>query len=252
MLSAYLRNNKRLALMKPIILALCCLPFASIGISQARPYTPIEEIIDTTHDFLEQYTQDYLNNSAITGRHVVNVGRLDSRLRMAACDQPLTVSLENTDTPIGRITARVRCEGSAPWSIFVSAQINLYREVVVSTRPLSRNLIVDSTDVMLAERDVSQLRQGYLTQLDEAVGSLVVRPLQADQALTPNQVRPPMAVKRGDRVVISASNSSVQVRMSGEALADGSVGQQVRIRNLSSQRIIYGRVIAPGQVEVDL
>lgn len=212
--------------------------------------TSIDQIIDTAQSFLEHETKNYLTSSNIEARYEVSIGRLDSRLRMAACDQALSASLENPQQPTGRVTLRVRCDGSAPWSIFVPAQVNLYRDVVVATRPIKRNTIIQAKDIALAERDVGNLKQGYLLSLDSVTGSLATRALQHDQVISPNQLRQPATVKRGDQVVISALSGSVRVRMPGEALSDGAIGEQIRVRNIRSQRIIHARVTAPGQVEV--
>ena len=59
-------------------------------------------------------------------------------------------------------------------------------------------------------------------------------------------------VSKGDQVVISAASASINVRMPGEALANGAPGEQIRVRNLSSSRVIRARVKAPGQVQVDM
>lgn len=211
--------------------------------------TSIDEIIDTAQSFLEQETQNYLSSSDIKGRFQVTINRLDKRLRMAACDQELEASIENPQQPIGRVTLRIRCDGSSPWSIFVPAQVNLYREVVVATRPIRRNNIIQARDITLAERDVGSLTQGYILELESIIGSQATRALQPDQVISPNQLRLPAAVKRGEHVVITASSGTINVRMSGEALSDGAIGEQIRVRNTRSKRIIRARVIAPGQVE---
>ncbi|WP_121363151.1 flagellar basal body P-ring formation chaperone FlgA, partial [Pseudomonas aeruginosa] len=56
----------------------------------------------------------------------------------------------------------------------------------------------------------------------------------------------------GDQVVILARTATINVKMPGEALSDGAPGQQIRVRNLRSQRIIKARVIEPGTVEVNM
>lgn len=218
------------------------------GISQAAT-TSTNQIIDTAQAFLEQEVQNYLTNSKIDGRHEVSIGRLDPRLRLAACSQPLTPQLESSQQPIGRVTVRIRCEGQAPWSIFVPAQVNLFRNVVVTRRPIQRSSIIQSADIMLAERDVSSLSQGYFLAISEALGSEATRALQANQVLSPNNLRAPLAIKRGEQVTIISSGGTVHVRISGEALSDGAIGQQIRVRNSQSQRIIHARVIGPGEVE---
>jgi flagella basal body P-ring formation protein FlgA len=53
-------------------------------------------------------------------------------------------------------------------------------------------------------------------------------------------------------VVIRAQTGAVNVVMPGEAMADGVPGEQIRVRNLRSQRIIKARVVEPGAVQVTL
>jgi flagella basal body P-ring formation protein FlgA len=38
--------------------------------------------------------------------------------------------------------------------------------------------------------------------------------------------------------------------MPGEALSDGGFNEQIRVKNLNSQRVIKANIVAPGQVEV--
>jgi flagella basal body P-ring formation protein FlgA len=38
--------------------------------------------------------------------------------------------------------------------------------------------------------------------------------------------------------------------MPGEALSNGGLREQIRVKNLNSQRVIKAQVMAPGQVEV--
>ncbi|MHA6494581.1 flagellar basal body P-ring formation chaperone FlgA [Pseudomonas borbori] len=212
--------------------------------------TSPEQLIGTAQKFLEQAVADYLQRSGIAGRHEIEISRLDSRLRMPACDKELTATLESPAQPIGRVTTRVRCDGSGPWTVFVPGHVRLYREVVTSTRPLKRESVVTAMDVTLAERDVGLLKQGYLTAVKQAIGKKLTRPLLPDQILAPIHVEQAEVVKRGDQVVISAHSGGISVRMPGEALSDGGIGKQINVRNQRSQRVIKARITGPGQVEV--
>ncbi|TDQ36849.1 flagellar basal body P-ring formation chaperone FlgA [Thiopseudomonas denitrificans] len=222
------------------------------GQAMAAGYTSVDDIIGTTESFLEQQAREYLTTSKIPGRHQVRVGRLDPRLRMHSCSEPLQASLENNDTPVGRLTVRVRCTGTTPWSIFVPAQVSLHLDIVVTRHPVKRNSLLQTSDLMLAERDISQLNQGYFLELEQAAGAMATRAMSAGQPVLPNQIRIPPMIRRGDQVVISATSGTISVRMPGEALGDGSLGQQIRVRNTRSQRVVHARVTAPGQVEVPM
>lgn len=214
--------------------------------------TTPSELIGATQSFLEQTVNEYLQRSGIQGRYEIQVNNLDPRLRLSACDDVLKVTLENTEQPIGRVTTRVRCEGSSPWTVFVPAHVRLFLPVVIANKPLQRNQLLHPGDVQLSERDISQLNRSYFTDLAQTQDLKIIRPVQANQILTQSHVTAKEAIRKGDQVVISARSGTISVKMPGEALSDGSIGQQIRVRNTRSQRIIQARVIGPGQVEVQM
>lgn len=207
-------------------------------------------LIGVTQGFLEFTVEDYLASSQTEGRYEIEVKQLDPRLRLPTCDKELTASLESPARPVGRVTVKVRCDGTSPWTVFVPAQVRLFREVVTSTRPLKRAGIIEPADVILRERDISLINQGYLTSVDQAIGQKIVRPMVNDQVITLVHLEQAEVVRKGDQVVITARSGTLSVRMPGEALANGGLNQQIRVKNLNSQRVIKAQVMAPGQVEV--
>jgi flagella basal body P-ring formation protein FlgA len=130
----------RLLAVLPALLALgySCVATAAV--------TRSEELIGAGEAFLEQAVSDYLQRSNISGRHEVQINRLDPRLRLPLCPEPLLTTLESPAEPIGRVTLRVRCNASTPWTVFVPAQVRLYREVVIANRPLKRDNVVSDMD----------------------------------------------------------------------------------------------------------
>lgn len=230
-----------------VLPALCGLGYSPTA---ATATTLPEQLIGATQSFLELTVGDYLQRSEIQARHEIQINQLDPRLRLPLCDQDLTTSLESPAQPIGRVTVRVRCEGSSPWTVFVPGQVRLYRHVLIVSRPLKRETVLTAADLSLLERDVGLLNQGYLTSLDQALGKKLTRTLLPDQVLAPVHLQQAEAIRKGDQVVISARSAAVNVRMPGEALSDGAPGEQIRVRNQRSQRVIKARVIGPGQVEV--
>ena len=213
----------------------------------------IDQLIGATRDFLEQQVQEHVASSGLPARHEIQLSRLDHRLRLPLCnDDALSASLESPATPVGRVTVRVSCTAPSPWRLFVPAQVSLFQPVVVSTRPLSRGSVVGADDVHLAERDTGLLGSNYLLDPAQAIGMQLKRNVSADSVLSYTQLENNRIVRRGDKVVISAGNSSVSVKMPGEALEDGTQGEQIRVRNSRSNRVIRARVTGPGQVEAGM
>ncbi|MCK9797576.1 flagella basal body P-ring formation protein FlgA [Pseudomonas chlororaphis] len=228
--------------------ALACFNLGSPAVADSLTLPDV--LIGVTQGFLEFTVEDYLATSQTPGRYEIQVNQLDPRMHMPACDKELTATLESPAQPLGRVTVKVRCEGASPWTVFVPAQVKLFREVVTTTRPLKRAGIVEPDDVALRERDISLISQGYLTSVDQAIGQKLVRPMVADQLITLVHLEQAEVVRKGDQVVISARSGTLNVRMPGEALSNGGMSEQIRVKNLNSQRIIKARVTAPGQVEV--
>lgn len=228
--------------------AACLLTPGSPAVADA--VTLPDMLIGVTQGFLEFTVEDYLATSQTEGRYEIEVKQLDPRLRMPMCDKELTASLESPATPIGRVTVKVRCEGSSPWTVFVPAQVHLFREVVTTTRPLKRAGIIEPGDVVLRERDISLINQGYFTSVDQAIGQKLTRQTVGDQVITLVHLEQAEVVRKGDQVVITARSGTLSVRMPGEALSNGGLAEQIRVKNLNSMRVIKAQVTAPGQVEV--
>ena len=78
--------------------------------------------------------------TSFAGRPEISVGRLDSRLKLAACDE----ALETYDSPNGlnggRGVVGVRCNGSKPWKIYVPVSVAVIEPSVgsasVSVQPV--------------------------------------------------------------------------------------------------------------------
>lgn len=228
------------------------LALTGCGSLHANPL--IDQLIGTTTAYLEDKVSTHLAGNTQEARYEINVNRLDPRLRLPLCPaDAVSAQLESPEVPLGRVTVRVSCDSSdVRWRLFVPASVDLFQQVVISRRSLARHTVISPEDITLRERNVGQLSGGYLREPEQAIGLRVRRPIPADSVLSPNQLEQDETVKRGDRVVISAANSRVSVRMPGEALESGATGSQIRVRNTRSDRIIRARVLGPGQVEVGM
>lgn len=182
----------------------------------------------------------------------ITVGRLDARLRLPRCDSPLETFATGTGRVIGATTVGVRCTGGKPWTLYVSARVRVYGSVLVAARPLPRGSAIEGKDLRMERKDLSALRRGYLTAKDEARGKVARRTIERGAVLHSRLLEAPKLVRRGDRVTLSAKLSGVEVRMLGTALSDGASGQRVRVRSLSSDRIVEGTVVSQGVVQVTL
>lgn len=187
------------------------------------------------------------------GRDVtVTVNRLDSRLRMPRCAKPLTTFLPPGGRTIGSVSVGVRCNADHPWSLYVPVSVAVRDKVVVLRHAMARGDTIKASDVEMEQRNLSRLAFGYITSPKAAIDQRLLRPAQANTVLNPSMLQAPLMVHRGQTVTLIAGESAVSVRMSGQALSDGSLGDVVHVRNSHSRRVIAGVVTGKGEVRVGL
>lgn len=180
----------------------------------------------------------------------IRVGKLDSRLRLRRCAQPLQVEYSNGQRKIGQTHASVSCTTPVEWRIYVPVVIAAFGDVLVTQRPLPRGHRLSAADVHPEKRELSVFRQGFFSDINKLNLLETKRAIGAGVALTPDKVASVKLVRNGELVQLVSASSQVQVAARGKALNDGAQGNTVRVRNLSSGRVVEGRVIGLGTVSV--
>jgi flagella basal body P-ring formation protein FlgA len=96
------------------------------------------------------------------------------------------------------------------------------------------------------------LAYGYFTNTKDAIGKITKRSFQPNELINPALLEAPKLVRRGERVTVVAEIDGIEVRMKGKALTDGASGDRVRVKNVSSKKIVEGTVIGANMVKVTI
>ncbi len=219
---------------------------SQMALAEQSQHHPHAQIIQTAEHFLRQNIRQN-HYSRIT----VTMGQLDSRLRLQHCRAPLTTELAPGRRFAGKTTVHVKCTGETPWAVFINANIQLYKQVMVTATPLDRGHILKASDFRPMEMELSRLNHGFYTEAGALIGQQLKRRLNQHKVIKANYIKPPTLVKRGEIVSIVAENASYSVKMNGTALMNGAQGDRIRVRNLSSKRIIEATVRASGVVDIN-
>lgn len=217
----------------------------------AHAGTNSEQIFASVSAFMTDYHRQLSKQYGDAARIEYDISKIDPRLTMAHCPEPLVVKLKSL-TQIGRVNAKVSCEETSHWSVYVPIHIKLFRQVVVAAVPMDRGTLLTETMLQLREMDVSRLRGTYYTRLEDVAGMQTRRSISPDIPLTSQQIEQPIMIRRGEAVQVTANSGGLEVKIAGIALMDGRVGQQISVRNRQSKRVIEAKVVAPGQVIVPM
>lgn len=207
-----------------------------------------------SHDSIRDAAHKHMLAQTINQDHtpVIEVGHLDSRLRLKACNKPLETFSPPGSRKKGRGTVGVRCSGDNPWSLYVPVKVSIMLPIVVAARELPRGKILTADDIQLEKRDITSIHRGYLEKTHYAIGKILKRSLRRGQILTASHAAAPQAIKKGSRVTIVANSGAIAIRMKGKALSSGARGERIQVQNLSSKRELDATVISPGIVEVTM
>ena len=167
---------------------------------------------------------------------------LDPALRMPACTQPLQAQQATAGT------VEVACpEG---WRLFVPVKLRRSQPVLVLARGVAAGEPVPADALAVETRDASRIAGAALSDPAQAAGQVARRTLPAGTVLSAGDLAAPRLVRRGDQVALVSRRGGVEVRVSGRALGDAGENERVAVENLSSRRVLQGRVGPGGEVLV--
>ena len=202
---------------------------------------------------------------------------MDSRIQTQTCDQALVMDLPFAS----RETVRVRCLGLPSWQLYVRLVVDpavksqprqsasegagvaqgpasvpsavkdpapaaALRRVVVARQLLRAGSLVTADMLVEVDQPATGLDGQVLRTIKEAENSEAVREIAAGVALRSYDLRRALLVKTGKIVqltITQAGGFSISARV--EALQDGRLGDQVRLKNLESGRLVTGVVTGP-------
>lgn len=170
---------------------------------------------------------------------------VDPGLRMPACHQPLQAVAS------GPRMAQVRCPDSPGWRLTVPARVRREADVVVLTAPVRAGTPIEAAQLAVQRRDVSAGSAVGMGDPAQVAGRVARRSLPAGAVVSAGDLADGAgALKRGDPVVIVSRAGGIEVRTGGRALGVALPGAVVAVENLGSRRIVRGRLVGEGVVEV--
>ena len=196
---------------------------------------------------------DYVYENVPWNKRDVEVSEIKIRSSLSQLEGDLKVVLPRGKKLLGKTSLLVQVvDGSNVLKeIWVKAYIKVFQDVVLPVRNLKKGHIITQKDLYMGRKDISRLPLGVLIDPEDVIGMKLKRGISASSLLRDNVLTYPVLVKRGKVVEIFLEMSGLKVTTKGVAKEDGSKNELIKVENLSSKRVIFGRVIAPGIVKVN-
>lgn len=169
--------------------------------------------------------------------------------------------------PAGQLSWRVTPSnpnilGSTSFSIFFTVdgkpagncvlrgKLNTFAEVVTAVKTLHRGEVIKEAHLVVNRQDLSGLDDPFPDQ-ELLIGMEVARTVNAGSPLCQKDIATPAIIKDGDMVKIFARKGPLELSTSGIATSAGRLGETIRVKNISSNKLVHCRVDGPGIVSVE-
>jgi flagella basal body P-ring formation protein FlgA len=186
-----------------------------------------------------------------------------AEITFVASALPLPFTLPKGDLSCEVIPSNPNILGSSRFSLIfkidnrvaknmsVRGKTEALAQVAVAAQPLKKGLILGPQHLRMAALDISALTNPVFDAKD-LLGMQLTRGLQTDAPVLAAMVENLPVVKRGQQVKIAIKSGALLLTATGLAYNDGKLDQMIKVQNISSSKIILGRVAGPGLVEVML
>jgi len=147
---------------------------------------------------------------------------------------------------------KIRHENNFYKQISIPTQIEVCKDLVLSSRPLERDKNISEQDIIVVKKWFSRLPQDLLTDPVNIIGKRLLRSIKARSTFTVSMLSNPIMFKRGKVVKIVCDNNVLTITTLGQAEEEGTFGATVRVKNLSSNKIIHAKVVGDSVVKIEI
>lgn len=231
-----------LAIFKSLPLVILTMP---AGFAIAQTPAPRQDLTA-----LRQHAEQFLRvqSAGLPGQVNISVGQIDTRTNLSTC-AVLDAFLPNGSRVWGKTTVGVRCTAPSPWTIYISATVQVVAEYMVTAAPLAQGQMVRPNDIARIKGDLTALPNGIITDPSQAIGRTAGTSLPAGMPLRNDVLRTQQAVQQGQTVRLISAGPGFQVTAEARALNNAVEGQVAQARTASGQ-VVSGVAKAGGVVEV--
>ena len=212
------------------------------------PWSVPVQAFDWQQQVKQQLLAQWLQNSQQPGQAELELIGVPAEYRLPSCKQALAIDTVRPLLP-GRNGIQIQCT-SPYWSQTFAIRLKHFLPVVVLKSSVTSGEILSHQDVHAVEMDIGEQNKGYFTDPEPLIGQVVRRSLRPGTVINPDMIEAPDLIKRGEPVTIMVKRPGLMIEMDGTALVSGRRGELIRVRNTRSQKVVSGRVVDTGVVQV--
>ena len=162
---------------------------------------------------------------------------------------PRGVLIDPVSITPGSATATLRFRDDRGREQTVNVRLAWYQPAMILKRSMRRGEVIRPED--FGERSVRIITPNiYASSPAEVVGKSLNKAQQQGEMILLSSLANVPIIQKGKIIILFVNSEGMIIESQGEALQDGAVGDTIRVRNLSSRKIVSGIIRTPERVEV--
>lgn len=206
--------------------------------AQATTKSPVEVFEEQVKFDVQNYYGEF--NYPIDKIEIA--AKLPTRLTKKGCNDMAIKRQPAHRAPIKKVRYNISCS-SGDEVYRGHASVGVWMPIIVSQRQIEVGEHLTETMLARVSSDISELRGGFTLNKNQVLSYRVKRKIDQHQAINLSYLQAPKLVSRGNLVTLQAHGNGFVASVKVEALDDGILGEVIKVRNLSSNKIIQARVI---------
>ena len=182
----------------------------------------------------------------------INVYYQGKDITLPAGKKDLIYKIMGSSQRAGRIPMilEIRINDQFQKRIRLNTKVLVSQQVIKTKRAVKRGEILSNDEIRLETVQTERPSQNAITNIDHALGYEAARNLPVGKILIPNFIKRPALGNRGDKILIMAQKGGMTITTPGILKEDGYENAMVRVLNIESKKIIYGRLVDSNTVKV--
>ncbi len=224
-----------------------------VAAGSAQGQTVVTEV--AIHEAAREFVRDHLEGiDTSEERYEINIRWQGDVMLLGEGDPEIAIRRISSQPFRGPtvMRAEIQLHGETVRVLTLTADTRIYRGVLVTMRTIRRGEVFTEDMFDYRERDVTGVNSGYFSHFAELAGLQASRTIGFDRVIASDHAERIPAILRGGEVTLLLETDFMRITTRGKALQDGSVGEQVRVKNEDTGKLLRGEVVDAGTVRIDL
>lgn len=176
------------------------------------------------------------------------VSPVNPALKLEECNK-LYVNIKNPNLS-PRFLAKVGCsDDGVDWKIMLNVRVTQHHPVVVSKSLIKKGDPLTSENIAIEYRDVTNLQGRFYQNIENLEKAISRKNIKLNDILNEYDVVFLNDIESEEVVHIKSKSQGLSVITTGKAITSGDIGDQIRVENLKSGKVIQAVVLDEGTVK---